>query len=211
MGKKEPKLSWEAVLEQFENLIKFASKQQIMRNPTMNDTMVSAEDLYQEGLIKLYDCWVKWCVEEDKDMDEFGPIFRTSLFRRMRHTTKRFLYVDIDDVSYTLEGEEMTLIDDMHKEHMINSLRDSLDSPIAKKVFSEIVQPSDRTMYEMMADRARKTMLKSQGKRVNVPKSVEIRMKHISKSLNLTKKQYDNAMSEIKKKAKVLREVELDY
>jgi hypothetical protein len=194
------KLTWDVVVEQFNRLIKFAAKQQVQNNTT--DTMVSAEDLYQEGMIKLYDCWKIWCVDKNKDMDEFGPIFRKSLFRQVRAKGKstRFAFIDLEDAVMLLEDENgEDVVQNMYIENGIKHLKSMLHSESAKMIIDELVSPSPRTIYEAWADKARKEMLKSQGKRVNVPKDNTIRMKHIKKSLDITKKQYDNAMEEIKR------------
>lgn len=206
-GELEIKLSWEQVVAQFDNLIKFAAKQQVQNYNT--DTMMSAEDLYQDGMIKLYDCWQIWCVDKkhNKDMDEFGPIFRKSLFRAMRNKTKKSaspVFIDIEDTENSLKdiGTEDT-VERMYREHGIIHLREILTSDISKNLLDELAEPSDRTLFEVWADIKRKEMLKSQGRKVNVPKDNTVRMKHIVRSLGITGKQYDVAIAEIREKAKL--------
>lgn len=209
-----PKLSWDVVLTQFDRLIKFASGQQVQKNYL--DTMMCSEDLYQEGLIKLYDCWMKWCNNPDtnKDMDEFGAIFKKSLFRAVRkgsgrkkdYTGAPVEFVDLEgSVLENLIMDETTedAVERMAREKSIENLMEMLGSETSKKILAEIMEPSNNTLYEVWADVARKKMLKSQGKRVNVPKDNTVRMKHIIRSLGLTTKQYDISMSEIKEKAKL--------
>lgn len=193
------KLTWDVVLKQFDNLIKFAAKQQVENHGV--DGMMSAEDLYQEGMIKLYDCWNIWCVDKNKDMDEFGPIFRKSLFRAMKKGTKKHTFVDVDDPAVSIEDDsnEDTAWR-LYIEDGLQKLRSCL-SPIARDILNELADPSERTMFEVWADIERKKMLKSQGKRVNIPKDSTVRMKHIVRALGITSKQYDNAMVEIREKA----------
>lgn len=194
------KLTWDMVVKQFERLVKFAAKQYVQNNSA--DTMISAEDLYQEGMIKLYDCWMKWCMDKNKDMDEFGPIFRKSLFRQVKNKGGRvkFSFIDLEDAVSNLEGDNgEDIVHSMYMQEGIKHLRETLHSEEAKLIIDELVSPSPRTMYEAWADKCRKEMLKSQGKRVNVPKDMSIKMKHIKKALGITKKQYDNAMEEIKR------------
>jgi DNA-directed RNA polymerase specialized sigma24 family protein len=194
------KLTWEDVVEQFKNLIKFAAKQQTDKK-VVNDNMVSAEDLYQEGMIKLYDCWQIWCVDKNKDMDEFGPIFRKSLFRHVRRGGReKFTYIDLEDAITNIEdtnGED--IIENMYRDHGMNVLREILETDVARMLLDELVDPSPRTLFEVWADKARREMLKSQGKRVNIPKDNTVRMKHIQRSLGISTKQYDSAMQEIRR------------
>jgi hypothetical protein len=205
------KLTWEMVVEQFENLIKFAAKQQVENYGV--DSMMSAEDLYQEGMIKLYDCWKIWCVGKNKDMDEFGPIFRKSLFRAMKKgSPKKAVFIDLEGEDTSLEDvlrdeSAEDTIERMYREYGINHLREMLSSDIARSLLDELVEPSPRTLYEVWADIKRKEMLKSQGKRVNIPKDNTVRMKHIIRSLGITSKQYDVAMAEIREKAKIALQV----
>jgi hypothetical protein len=197
------KLSWEQVLKQFDNLIKFAASQQVQNNRV--DRMVSAEDLYQEGLIKLHQCWVKWCVERGKDMDEFGPIFRKSLFRRVKQSAgKRQITIDLEDAANTIEDDNIDdPVERMYRDNLIGHLNSLLVSETSRRILQELVTPSPRTLFEVWADRKRKEMIKSQGHRANIPQDNTIRMKHIQRALGITTKQYDNAMSEIREKAKL--------
>jgi hypothetical protein len=205
--KVELKITWEQAVDQFDNLIKFAARQQIENNTV--DSAVSAEDLYQEGMIKLYDCWVKWCVERGKDMDEFGPIFRKSLFRKVKQCGKRQKsMVDIDAAANILEDTNSEdTVERMHREEGLDTLKGILSNDIAKQLLAELIQPSARTLFEAHADKQRKEMLKSQGHKVNVPKDNTVRMKHIKKSLGISTKQYDTAMTEIREKAKLALQV----
>lgn len=203
----ELKLSWETVVAKFDNLIKFAAKQQASKSSL--DSMICVEDLYQEGMIKLYDCWNIWCVGKNKDMDEFAPIFKTSLFRALISESKvsasTSICIDLEDDSmenmFVSEGLTDDIVEQMYLSEGIQHLRDILECDISKSLLDELANPSDRTLYELWADRKRKEMLKSQGKRVNVPKDNTVRMKHIMKALGITTKQYDTAMSEIREKA----------
>ncbi|AYP68626.1 hypothetical protein EalM132_00114 [Exiguobacterium phage vB_EalM-132] len=198
-------LSWDAVLEQFDNLIKYAAKKQVQGYPT--DNMISVEDLYQEGIIKLYDCWKKWCVGANKDMDEFGPIFRKSLFRAVRSkastsTSNNALFVDLESTENMLRDENQEdVVERMYRENGIEHLSSILSSEIAVKILGELAEPSPETLFEVWADVKRKEMLKSQGKRVNIPKDTTVRMKHIIRALGITQKQYDVAIVEIRQKA----------
>lgn len=194
------RLTWEAVFEQFDNLVKFMAGN-YARNNSM-DGMTSAEDLYQEGIVKLYECWEIWCIGRNKDLDEFGPIFKLALQRCLQQIVKKkSRTVGSDEILLTIKDESIVDPDqgmDMSEE--LNSLMKDL-SPIAQELLSEMINPSQRTLFEVWADISRKQMLKSQGKRVNIPKDNTVRMKHIVRAIGITGKQYDNALKEIREKA----------
>lgn len=199
----ELKVSWEQAVEQFDNLIKFAAVQQVQNRAT--DNMLSVDDFYQEGQIKLYQCWEKWCVQQDKGMDEFGPIFRKALFRRMRQCCERYApTTDVDDVQHLLEDPAANedIVERMHRDMSLSQLYNMLSGDVPKKLVSELIQPSATTLWHVWADIRRKEQLKSQGHKVNVPKDNTVRMKHIIRSLGITTKQYDNAMLEIRSKVR---------
>lgn len=200
-----PKVTWDTAVAQFENLIKFAARQQVEYS-SGRDSSKDIDDYVQEGNVKLYQCWVKWCVERGKDMDEFGPIFRKALFRRMRNYARTSKgsgnTSDIDDLaSYIEDKNSEDVVERLDMEEGLASLQSLLSNPIAIKIVQELYSPSEATLFEVWADIKRKEYLKAQGKKVNVPKDNTVRMKHIMRSLGITTRQYDNAMLEIREKA----------
>ena len=202
------RITWEEAVKQFEPLVKFAAKQQVENYGS--DTAVSAEDLYQEGMMKLYDCWLEWVVGKSKAMDEFGPIFRKSLFRAVRRKRGRALiYVDVSDAADRIVDTGRVpedSVERLYQEEGVSTLYNSLDSDMARRLLLELIEPSSKTLYEALADRKRKEMLKSQGKRVNIPKDNTVRMKHIIRALHMTSKQYDACIAEIREKARLIIE-----
>lgn len=204
----DTKVSWDQAVEQFENLVKFAAKQEAQKGTL--DGMSSAEDLYQIGMIKLYDCWVKWCEdkEQNKGMDEFGPIFRTSLFRAVRKRRCQHQYTDLEDALNNVPDDTYEdFSEEISRKQAVKSIEESLSTSVAKQLFSELLNPSLKTLYEVTADIQRRKMLKSQGKRVNIPKDNTVRMKHISRALNISTKQYDIAIAEIREKATIILDI----
>lgn len=202
-GSQEPKVSWEQAFEQFHRLVHYAANTH--KRDGIVDTAVCADDLYQEGIIKLYDCWREWCVDKGKDMDEFAPIFRTSLWRAVkRGGGRQNNYLDIDkatDKAIDTSSRPEDSIDRLDLEEKLTVLHQHL-SQNARLLLNEIMEPSIRTLFEALADFKRKEMIKSQGKRVNIPKDTSVKMKHIQKSLGFTGKQYDNAILELKNRTK---------
>lgn len=202
-------LTWETVLDKFDNLIKYAAKQKATNRNL--DNMMSAEDLYQEGLIKLYDCWEIWCLGHNKDMKEFGAIFKVSLFRHVNGEAGASVdnHTDVDSLQYLLEDPKQTdITTKLYIEHGLSVLRDSLSSEIAKTILDELINPSDATLYQVHADIARKTFMKAQGRRVNIPSDTTVRMKHIQRAMGVSNSVYENAMREIRSLApQVLDEI----
>jgi len=193
-------LTWEAVHEKFDNLVKFMAGN-YARNNSM-DGMTSAEDLYQEGIFKMYECWEKWCLGHNKDLDEFGPIFKVALQRCLQQIVKKkSKTVGSDEILLGIKDESIVDPDEgMDLSEELTNLKQSL-TPIAQQLLEEMMNPSERKLFEVWADIARKKMLKSQGKRVNIPKDNTVRMKHIVRAIGITGKQYDNALKEIREKA----------
>jgi hypothetical protein len=197
----ELRITWDAAVKQFKDLVHYMAWQ---RYRTGIDKMLSPDDLFQEGMIKLYDCWTIWCMGKNKDMDEFGPIFRISLQREMKGIDRKKLpTVDIEDTENSIaDSKQIDVADKLYIKESLQILYNSLQNSNAKNLLRELVEPSDRTIFEVWADIKRKEMLKSQGKRVYLASDTTIRMKHIQRSLGITSKQYDEAMKEIRQVAK---------
>lgn len=196
----EEKVSWDWAVQQFEKLIKFAARKRVTDYPT--DNCVSAEDLYQDGMIQLYNSWLDY---GHKGKEEFSYLFKASLWRRVaRCGGIQRDHIDLSDVSeYVEDTESVNVIEKMYVDNGIKYLRSTLNNQIAVELMDELIEPSDKTLFEVWADIKRKEMLKSQGKHVNVPKDNTVRMKHIIRALGITNKQYDNAIREIKDKARL--------
>lgn len=198
-------LLWDDVVKRFENLVKYASKNEFLQNK--KDSAVSPEDLYQIGMLKLYECFERY---KTLSLDEFKYVFSTSLFRAIRKGLKQNrLDVDLilDDSEVNFELEDLTVQDsfqDCEFKEGLEQLRMLLsNSPIALAILSEMVEPSPRTIWEVWADKARKEKIKSQGQKINLPKTTEVRMKHIKSALKLTQKQFDLGILEIRSKSKM--------
>jgi len=194
-------LSWSEVMRQFENLVKFASKsvlESLRGQGIVTDGMISSEDLYQEGITCLWVCWSKYGI---KDMEEFGRLFKKSLFRILkRRAVASHIMVDLDEVlsdaCYT-----PSVIENLYIKEGIKQLQDCLTAPISKSILQELISPSQRTVWEVWADKERKKTLKIQGKKVNVPNTSEIKIKHIRAALGITPKQMDLALLEMRQAA----------
>lgn len=192
-------LTWEEVQGQFENLVKFAAKNTYMSRTSV-DNAVNIEDLFQIGMLKLYDCWEKY---NEKPMEEFKHIFSTTLFRAVRRGMRPLMTLDIDSVVEQEPTDGYDFTESLVLSEGLEQLKADLKSPIAIAILQELIDPSPRTIWEVWSDKARKEMLKSQGKNVNIPKSTEVRMKHIRAALEITQKQFDLGIAEIRAKASI--------
>lgn len=191
-------LTWEEVREHFENLVKYAAGNTYRMRSSV-DNAIGADDLYQIGMLKLYECWEKYA---HLPIDEFKAIFTTSLFRAVKRGAKIGETLDLDETLVGEEGYEDDYIDKLHFRDSLQQLKKNLDSPIALAILSELIEPSPRTIWEVWADSARKRQLKeNQKKNVNLSKSAEVKMKHIRNALDITQKQFDIGISEIRQKA----------
>jgi hypothetical protein len=198
-------LTWEEVQLKFENLVKFAAKNTYSQNLDA-DVSVGADDLYQIGMLKLFDCWRRY---KHLPMEEFKAIFSKSLFRTVRRNCKNSNTTDIETAMLTAEATPSYTIDEDNLSGELELLRSSLKNDIAVAILSELIDPSPKTIYNVWADRARKMCVKGQGKSVNVPKNNDVKMKHIKDSLEITQKQFDIAIKEIREVARVVMGDEL--
>ncbi|GLI90901.1 hypothetical protein ACSHUI_00020 [Bacillus subtilis] len=203
----EKTLTWDSVLEQYQNLVKYAAKKtynEVAANVGV-DNSLGADDLYQVGLVNLYDCWVRY---NHLSEEEFKAVFSKSLFRCVRKHCAASTAGDIESVEYMLEDTSQSSDIDALEEQRelyeeIEELKDLVENDLARAIISEIVAPSPRTLYTIWASKARKKCLKGQGYKVNVPKKNELTLTHIKTSLGVTSKQFDVALREIRRVAKL--------
>lgn len=196
-------LTWDEVKDKFENLVKFAAKNTYLSRNHV-DNAVSVEDLYQIGMTKLYDCWVRY---NNLSIDEFKQVFTTTLFRAVRRGAKPVITLDLETAITEAENHTEETLETMYFREGFKQLQEMLTSPIAVAILQELIEPSPRTLWEVWADKARKEMLKAQGKSVNMPQSHEVRMKHIRNALGITQKQFDIGIAEIRQKAKLVFQI----
>lgn len=176
-------LSWDEIYEQLVNYIKFAAKQ--VSGQYQTGVVYSAEDLFQEGQLVLYDCYLKY---KHKPMNQFSALFKTSLWRKLRELGRKpqFIQVNIED-AYDI-GYSDSVVEELYEEYKLQQLAEMLESqPIALTILKEFINPSSRTVWEAKQDVARKEMLKSQNFNISVPKSVSIKGVHIQRALEIPK------------------------
>lgn len=197
------RLDWDSVYDKFVNYIKFAASSVYNQFQTE-----SAEDLFQEGQLMMYRCWLLY---GDKPVEEFGPIFKASLWRKLREVSGKKHHPTVDFDTLTEAGAEPGYEKDMDAEidesERLHKLVDMLsDQPIALTILKEFIAPGDRTLWEAQMERARKEMLQNQNYAVVVPSSVQPTKKTIRRGMEISMAKFDqhfailkNAMREVYK------------
>ena len=189
------RLSWDDVYEKFVKLIKFAAK-----NVYNTFQTESAEDLFQEGQLVLYRCWLFY---GDKDMSNFSTIFKSALWRKLREISgrKRHFTVDFETMSEKglepgYEPDYDVKIDDSLKLQKLTELLQ--DKPIALTILKEFIAPGERTLWESRMDYARKEMLKNQNFSIALPSSILPSRKTIRRGMEIGEVKFNKAYNELK-------------
>lgn len=197
------RLDWDSVYDKFVNYIKFAASSVYNQFQTE-----SAEDLFQEGQLVMYRCWLLY---GDKSIEEFGPIFKASLWRKLREISGKKYHPTVDFDTLTEAGVEPGYEKDIDAEidesERFHKLVDMLsDQPIALTILKEFIAPGDRTLWEAQMECARKKMLQNQNYAVVVPSSVQPTKKTIRRGMEISMAKFDqhfailkNAMREVYK------------
>lgn len=191
----EERLPWDEVYEKFVNYIKFAAGS--VWNQFQTE---SAEDLFQEGQLLMYRCWLLY---GNKSMDEFSPIFKASLWRRLREVSgkKRHPTVDFDTLleAGAEPGYEKDMDEEIDESERFHKLVDMLsDQPIALTILKEFISPGDRTLWEAQMERARKATLQDQNYAVVVPSSVQPTKRTIRRGMEISMSKFDQHFAILK-------------
>lgn len=204
-------LTFEETTSKFSNLIHFVTKKYIP-----NSRAYDRNDFYQDGLIVLYKCWSKY---RDKPIEEFKTIFSVSLKRLLCNKIKKG-NLDSRQVSYNnivmlqdgdisdseYDGENGKLDDNLNNVYVqegLLQLQDLLaDNVLASAILKELLAPSDRTIWELNMDKARKKMLHDQGhNEVRLTRSMDLRMHHIARALGISINDLNKGLKEIREQA----------
>lgn len=198
-------LTWEKVYEEFNKLIRYAANDVAFQYKT---TYQSSEDLYQDGLIILYNCLEKY---SDKSLEEFGAIFRTSLWRGQRKNAKvemvesmrlaEHLPAKCGKVGVTTDDEtnetasSIDIEGQMFENETFNRIIGNDES--CRIVLNELVNPSERTLWEQKMDYARKQRTGYQGLVKDFSK-FKISNVHLARALNLSPGALEVILNKIK-------------
>lgn len=190
-------LKWDDIYSSLVNYIKYAAKQVSGQYGTFG--AAASDDLFQEGQLLLYQCFT---IYKQKPMNQFSPLFKASLWRKLRDIAGKeqkqtFGVVDIEE-AYDI-GYSDSVVEDIYEEYKLQQAAELLEStPIALTILKEFVNPSTRTLWEVNMDVARKSMLKTQGKSVAIPKTMNIKGIHIQRALEIPKTQFTDNFKLVK-------------
>lgn len=201
-----PNMRWEIQYEKLNNYIKYVAAQVVSGLPS---AMMSSEDLYQEGLILLYTCFEKYKLKPETD---FQSLFKASLWRLLRgfcYKKKEIQTVDLDEVFDM--GYTDTTIMDMYEEFRLQQVADLLgDNQNALNILKEIINPSERTLWEMQMDFERKCFIKSQNPGKNTSSEITIKPDILRRALNLTESEFSKAFKEVQSGVYSVYSVDVD-
>lgn len=186
-------LKWDDVYKVLNNYIKYASNQVAC---TATSRYSISEDLYQEGLLLLYQLWEQY---KYLSLSDFLAVSKASIWRKLRKTAWKpglqFLEEDsegddspsssIVDLISSSDDSFSTVYEHYKEQEVLQRLEDNL---VAKKIFLELLCPSQETLWQQQMDIARKETVKSMGYRINVPKTVDLKGIYIQKALKLSNK-----------------------
>ena len=205
-------LSWNQVYSKYENFVKYKRTEFMKSNYGLTEQ--DSEDLIQEGLLILYNCYQKY---KHLDEEQFHALVTTSIKNAMlAYVKKRNVVTEYDatleDNEYKL-GQEQEIKEYGLDADLVEDLRilsEHLKSPLAKAVLLEMINPSPRTRKIALADMYRRKFFKKLGKKirgksVSVPKTCEIKIRHIQQALGVSSKQIARAKKEIQQTAKKLQ------
>lgn len=194
IGLRKPiELDWNEIYVKLNNYIKYTAGCVFRSCGGNGDTINSAEDLYQEGLILLYTCYEKY---KYRSLDEFCKLYKASVWRLLREKSykKHFELVEIE-TAYEVGSEDDQLAG-VNNEYLMEEVLALLgDNYTAKRILQEYITPSDDTIREAEMDMNRKAMLKSLGHKLNVPKTIILRGEFVRRALGLSKRLFKEQFS----------------
>jgi len=197
-------MDFSSVVNTYSKLISVASRQYKDRIAT---SVLSKEDLYQEGQMLLWKVYLKYKDKAQNNPDEFKAIFVSSLYRHMYtlvNNQKTTISLDnlLVDADFSWD-DSLAYLDDtfgnMWVECVLQQVRDLLaDNEVALEVLSNILNPSSAVIWEMHMDYARKKTISMQGSTLRVNEVNMVKVLHIQRALKITEKKMANTMSRIK-------------
>lgn len=185
----DPNMTWDIQYTKLDNYVKYVAGQVVSGLPS---AMMSAEDLYQEGLILLYNCFEKYRLKPEKD---FQSLFKTSCWRLLRgycYKKKEFQTVDLEEV-YDV-GFKDTSFNEMYDGIKLQQVKDALaGNELALKILEEAVSPSKESLWQAQMDFYRKETMKLQGKRSFSVTTIEMKPEFIRRALKVSKEEFNEA------------------
>ena len=148
----------------------------------------------------LYRCWTLY---GNKGWEQFAPMFKASLWRKLREISGKKHHYTVDFETLMDNGEEPGYETDFDEsiddEEKLTRLAESLrDNPIALTILREFLNPSERTLWEGKMEIARKETLRNQNYNVLVPKTLSPSRKAIKRGMEISQVKFDKGMDDLK-------------
>lgn len=195
----DPEMRWEIQYEKLNNYIKYVAGQVA---PGIQSGSITAEDLYQEGLLKLYNQFNEYILKPET---EFHYIFKASLWRHLKgmcYKKKEHQVVDLDEVFDNGEdavGFTDDVFEEIYEENRISQVRELLSRcPVAESIFQELIEPSESTVLEAQKEFNDKIAKVASGKRKFVASEVEVKPDTVRKVLKIPKGEFNEYMRMIR-------------
>lgn len=175
---------WEKVYAKYVNYVKYAAGRTFLNFHTE-----SAEDLFQEGQIILYKCWLSY---GSRSEEEFGKLVKTSIWRKLQEIAGKNKVPTLELEVLQEQGYEPSTQEDwdtpIQNEDNLQKVAQLLkDQPIALTILREFVNPSERTIWEARMDIERKNQLRSQGFVVSIPSTIQPTKKAIQRAMGISR------------------------
>lgn len=204
---KNAEFTWETVENDFIRLVK-ASSYRTYKNQTYVDPSISYDDLFQIGMLKLFDCYTKY---NHLPYDEFKKIFKTSLQREIKYNCRSSKNIDEYDNMLLVTAAKPLYEDTKHLDKKVKEIEKRLRYKDSPKVFKEMLNPSEKTLNLVKKEIEEKQKEFDEGKNVRVPQTLKVKQRHIRESLGLTYKQFSKAVKEVRDVAQDVFEVEESF
>jgi len=147
-----------AVLEEFINLIRWASRRYSEKLAGRYDYW----DFFEDGLLILSLCLWKWRVKDPRLLDRNGlrKYFKTAIFNRFRqieiasHCKKRFgIHIPLEFASQvSCDGG----FGEVHLKELVEYVNSFLESDFEKWIFSLMVEPPEQLVEDALHEMSRK-------------------------------------------------------
>lgn len=209
-------LTFEQITNEFSIVMNYETKK---FKRSVSQPFYDKDDFYQDGLIILYNCWNKY---REKPINEFKIIFAVSLRRLLRYKLKKdhheqckvMHYYNIipkdlnsditrDSAYEELQGDVDDNLNNILVEDEIIQLKMLLkNNYIALAILEELLNPSERTNWELKMDMERRKMLQNQGHtEIRLIASTDIRMHHIARALEISINDLNKGLRDIRRNA----------
>lgn len=199
-------MNFENAYKQYNNLVKYIAKKE--SNFSSIDTSISAEDLYQEGLMIIVKCVEKY---GDKPDGEFGALVKTSLYRGLKEKAKNTTTISLD-LSEEYEASVFvtpdTTMDNFEEEYSAERFAKLKElvayDDVAYAILQELIEPSERTLWEKKMAEARRQTIAAQGANITRIKAGNgVQYTHIARALDLPKKVFEQGLNRLRELTRV--------